>query len=61
MKLKGSSKKVKPEKQWNLSININKTKIKIKIKMIPSIYDTAMEKLKEDRYVLKESLKMPQN
>lgn len=36
-------------------------KKKIKTKRIPSTYDTAMEKLKEDRYVLKEAFKTPQN
>lgn len=39
----------------------NKNEKKIKTKMIPSTYDTAMEKLKEDRYVWKKSFKMPQN
>lgn len=38
-----------------------KKKKKIETKMIPSTYDTAMEKLKEDRYVWKKSFKMPQN
>lgn len=49
MKLKYKHKQNKNEKK------------KIKTKRIPSTYDTAMEKLKEDRYVLKEAFKTPQN